>query len=193
MCQKLERLLRTNSPAIKTYYCIFRLGSVPDTVSQKSMVPHSECLTWNLSECLTMTLNSILPTQIVIHLQYASNNILRSLCGPHMPVEALVKNTAESKSREREDTGSISAAEKWHWWSHHSGLWMHHHCHGPSTAVRHSECQVYRPHGSGREVKVCLLSFHNLLDSVACSPHTGHGYSPYCRIIFFIWLWLRTA
>lgn len=47
----------------------------------------------------------------------------------------------------------LSRKKKWHWWSHQSGLWMHCHLHRPSTAVRHSDCRVRRPHGPQREVR----------------------------------------
>jgi len=73
------------------------------------------------------------------------------------------------------------SSKKSHWWSHKSGLWMHCHLHGPSTAVRHSDCRVSSPMGPRGRLEVCSLSIHILLYRITS---TAAPFTCQCTVIW---------
>ncbi len=114
---------------------------------------HSDNLIWNNSDRCTKALSALNYNSVLACEQQYSTVVL-------WPAHSLIKTQAQHCIGAI--TSTSSAEKKWHWWSHQSGLWVHRHLHGPSTSVRHSDCQVSRPHGPHREVR-------SLLTHISCA------------------------
>lgn len=107
---------------------------------------NSDTILWNKSDSNIIALSSIHCHSIAVCEEEYSGGVWRC--------DLLIHNNENTSTKmHRGKWFHILSRKKWHWWSHQSGLWMHCHLHGPSTAVRHSDCQVNRAHGPQREVR----------------------------------------